>query len=219
MKKLILAIAAIVVAAIPLVAQDHQHAADPDKKMAGPGTLPSGWKGRLDSGDKTLAGVKAAQMGGGVHFMTGPAGIYYKPADKMTGAYEAHATFTQLVPADHPEAYGLFIGGANLDAAAQKYTYFIVRQDGKYMIKRRNGNDTPTVIDWTDSTAIKKADSSGKMSNTLAIEVGKDKVRFLVNGTEVSSVDAAKVDTAGTAGLRVNHNLNLHVEGFAAKAR
>ena len=38
------------------------------------------------------------------------------------------------------------------------------------------------------------------MSNTLAIEVGKDKVRFLVNGTEVTSVDAAKVDTAGTAG-------------------
>jgi hypothetical protein len=219
MKKISLAIAAIAVAALPLLAQDHQHAADPDKKMAGPGTLPSGWKGRLDSGDKSLAGVKAAAMGGGVHFMTGPAGIYYKPADKMTGAYEAHATFTQMVPADHPEAYGLFIGGANLDAAAQKYTYFIVRQDGKYMIKRRNGNDTPTVTDWTDSSAIKKADSSGKMSNTLAIEVGKDKVRFLVNGTEVSSVDAAKVDTAGTAGLRVNHNLNLHVEGFAAKAR
>jgi len=217
-KTLILAIAAVAVAALPLLAQDHQHAADPDKKMAGPGTLPSGWKGRLDSGDKSLAGVKAAQMGGGVHFMTGPAGIYYKPSDQMTGAYEAHATFTQMVPADHPEAYGLFIGGANLDAATQKYTYFIVRQDGKYMIKRRNGNDTPTVIDWTDSSAIKKADSSGKMSNTLAIEVGKDKVRFLVNGTEVTSVDAAKVDTAGTAGLRVNHNLNLHVEGFAAKA-
>ena len=86
------------------------------------------------------------------------------------------------------------------------------------MIKRRAGADTPTVVDWTDSAAIKKPDSSGKMSNTLSIEVGKDKVRFLVNGTEVTSVDAAKVDTAGTPGLRVNHNLNLHVEGFAVKA-
>ena len=54
------------------------------------------------------------------------------------------------------------------------------------MIKRRAGADTPTVVDWTDSAAIKKADASGKMSNTLAIEVGKDKVRFLVNGTEVT---------------------------------
>jgi hypothetical protein len=187
--------------------------------MAGPGSLPSGWKGRLDSGDKTLAGVKASPMGGGVHFMTGPAGIYYKPADKGTGAYETHATFTQMEPAAHPEAYGLFIGGANLDAAGQKYTYFIVRQDGKYMIKRRAGAETPTVMDWTDSAAIKKPDSGGKMTNTLSIEVGADKVRFLVNGTEVTSVDAAKVDTNGTPGLRVNHNLNLHVEGFAIKAR
>jgi hypothetical protein len=220
MKRLIFAIAVSgSLAAMPLVAQDHQHAADPDKKMAGPGTLPSGWKGRLDSDDKSLAGVKAAQMGGGVHFMTGPAGIYYKPADKMTGTYETHATFTQMEPAAHPEAYGLFIGGADLDGASQKYTYFIVRQDGKYMIKRRAGTQTPTVAEWTDNAAIKKADKSGKMSNTLAIEVGKDKVRFLVNGTEVTSVDAAKVDTSGTAGLRVNHNLNLHVEGFAAKAR
>ena len=222
MKKLILAVAAIgVTAAMPLLAQHPaQHGADPDKKMtAGPGTLPAGWKGRLDSGDKSLTGVKASPMGGGVHFMTGPAGIYYKPADKAAGAYETHATFTQMVPADHPEAYGLFIGGANLDAAAQKYTYFIIRQDGKFMIKRRAGAETPTVMDWTDHAAIKKADSSGKMSNTLAIEVARDKVRFLVNGTEVTAVDAAKVDTAGTPGLRVNHNLNLHVEGFAITTR
>ncbi len=221
MKTLTLAIGALGVAAMPLLAQHPaEHKADPDKKMtAGPGSLPSGWKGRLDSGDKSLAGVKAAQMGGGVHFMTGPAGIYYKPGDKMTGAYEAHATFTQMVPADHPEAYGLFIGGSDLEGAGQKYTYFIVRQDGKYMIKRRAGADTPTIVDWTDSAAIKKADSSGKMSNTLAVEVAKDKVRFLVNGTEATSVDAAKVDTAGIAGLRVNHNLNLHIEGFSAKSR
>lgn len=192
---------------------------DPDTKVAGGGRLPSGWKGRLDSGDTSLAGVKAMPMGGGMHFTTGPAGIYYKPADTMTGAYDAHATFTQMEPAAHPEAYGLFIGGADLEGAGQKYTYFIVRQDGKFMIKRRAGAATPTVTTWTDSAAIKKPDSAGKMTNMLAIEVGKDTVRFLVNGTEVTSVDAAKVDTAGTAGLRVNHNLNLHVEGFAVKAR
>ena len=219
MKKIILAIAAIALAAMPLVAQDHQHAADPDKKMAGPGTLPTGWKGRLDSGDKTMAGVKAMQMGGGVHFMTGPAGIYYKPGDKASGAYETSATFTQMAPAAHPEAYGLFIGGADLDGAAQKYTYFIVRQDGKYMIKRRAGNDTPTVVDWTDSAAIRKPGADGKMSNTLAVQVAADKVHFLVNGTEVTAVDASKVDTAGTPGLRVNHNLNVHIEGFATKTR
>ena len=217
MKRLIFAIAVVGVAAMPLTAQ-HEHQADPDKKVAGGGSLPAGWKGRAD-GTGSLAGVKVMPMGDGVHFMSGPAGIYYRPADKASGVYEARATFNQMAPAAHPEAYGLIIGGSDLEGAGQKYTYFLIRQDGKFMVKRRAGETTPTVADWTDNPAIKKADSSGKMSNTLSIEVGKDKVRFLVNGTEVTAVDADKVDTAGTTGLRVNHNLNLHVEGFAIKAR
>src|SRR5437660_823884 len=210
MKKIALAIAGMALAALPLLAQHPaEHGADPDKKMAGPGTLPSGWKGRLDSGDKSLAGVKASQMGGGVHFMTGPAGIYYKPADKGAGAYETHATFTQMEPAAHPEAYGLFIGGANLQGDAQKYTYFLIRQDGKFLIKKRDGAATPNVMSWTDHAAIKKADASGKMTNALSVEVGADKVRFLVNGTEVASQPKAQIETNGIAGLRVNHNLNV----------
>lgn len=220
MKTLLLAIAALGVAAMPIVAQQHpagQHQADPDKKVAGSGALPSGWKGRGDGG--SLAGVKVTPMGAGVHFMSGPAGIYYKPADKASGAYEAKATFTQMEPAAHPEAYGLIIGGSDLEAAGQKYTYFLIRQDGKFMIKRRAGDKTPTIADWTDNAAIKKPDSSGKMSNTLSIEVGKDKTRFLVNGTEVNSTDTAQLDAAGIAGLRVNHNLNVHVEGFTVKSR
>ena len=215
MKTLILAFAVAGVVAMPLVAQ---HQADPDHKVAGGGTLPSGWKGRAD-GTATLAGVKVMPMGGGVHFQSGPAGIYYRPADTASGAYEARATFTQMEPAAHPEAYGLIVGGSDLEGAGQKYTYFLIRQDGKYLIKRRSGDQTPTIADWTDNAAIKKADSSGKMSNTLAVEVARDTVRFLVNGTEVNAADTAQVDAAGIAGLRINHNLNVHVEGFAVKSR
>src|SRR5215212_1407427 len=102
MKTLLLAVAVAGIAAMPIVARQHdQHQADPDKKVAGGGTLPTGWKGRADSG--SLDGVKVMPMGGGIHFMSGPAGIYYKPTDKMSGAYEAKATFTQMVPAAHPE--------------------------------------------------------------------------------------------------------------------
>jgi hypothetical protein len=210
-KLFVVGLAALLTA--PLVAQ---HQSDPDKNVGGGGSLPAGWKARID-GSAPLAGVKMMPMGGGIHFMTGPAGIYYKPADKAAGAYTASATFTQMEPAAHPEAYGIIIGGSALEGAAQKYTYFVIRQDGKYLIKRRAGAETPTITDWTDNAAIKKADASGKMTNALSIDVGKDKVRFLVNGTEVTSAEPAKVDTDGIAGLRINHNLNVHVEGFGVK--
>src|SRR6478672_11482574 len=90
----------------PLLAQRQS---DPDKNVAGGGSLPAGWKARID-GSAPIAGVKVMPMGGGMHFMTGPAGIYYKPADKAAGAYTASATFTQMEPAAHPEAYGIIIG-------------------------------------------------------------------------------------------------------------
>lgn len=157
------------------------------------------------------------QMGGGLHFMTGPAGVYYRSADTKSGSYEVRASFTQMEPSAHPEAYGLFIGGSNLDGAAQKYTYFLVRQDGKFLIKRRAGDQTPTLVNWTDSTAVKKTDASTKGTNLLAITVAPDKVRFLVNGTEVGSTPTSQVDASGIAGLRINHNLNVHVEGLAVK--
>jgi hypothetical protein len=212
-----LMLGSVVLAATSLFAQQHQ--ADHDKPVAGGGTLPAGWKGRLDSGGASLAGVKVTPIGGALHFVSGAAGIYYRPTDAQTGAYAAAGTFTQMEPAAHPEAYGIFIGGADLDGPNQKYTYFLVRQDGKYLIKRRAGSSTPTIADWTDSSAIHKPDPSGKMRNTLAVEVGRDKVRFLVNGAEVLSTDNSKVDTAGIAGVRVNHNLNVNIEGFTVKPR
>ena len=217
MKQLLATATFVAFSAGILIAQQAQHAQhDPDKMMGG-GTLPAGWSARLDSGSTKPDGVQIMPMGGGMHFMSGPAGIYYKATDKASGAYTVTATFAQMAPAAHPEAYGLFIGGSNLDGPAQKYTYFLIRQDGKYLIKRRAGADTPTVVNWTDNAALKKADTSGKLTNTLAVKVASDKVSFLVNGTEVASVPASDVDANGIAGLRVNHNLNVHIDGFSVK--
>jgi hypothetical protein len=41
----------------------------------------------------------------------------------------------------------------------------------------------------------------------------------MVNGKTVHSLAASAVDTKGIAGLRVNHNLNLHVASFAVHPR
>ena len=220
MKRFLVAATFVALGLGVLTAQETQHQQhtnpDPDKMVAG-GALPAGWSVRLDSGSLKPEGVKVMQMGSGIHFMSGPAGIYYRAADKASGKYSVTASFAQMAAAAHPEAYGLIIGGSDLEGPNQKYTYFLIRQDGRYLIKKRAGTETPTITNWTENAAVKKIDGAGKATNALTVNVAADKVHFLVNGTEVGSAPLDQVDTNGIAGLRVNHNLNVHIEGFSVK--
>jgi hypothetical protein len=181
----------------------------------GGGVLPEGWKHRFDLTEMKLEHVRFQNMGTGMHVTTGPPGIFYNPSTTATGTYTVKATFTQLAKGDHREGYGPFIGGADLEAAGQRYTYFLLRQDGKFLIKQREGVNTKGTVDWTAHPSIKMFAADDKnMTNELAIEVGADTVRFLINGTEVASKPRTEIDTDGIVGLRINHNLNLHIEGF-----
>ena len=181
-----------------------------------PGTqLPAGWHVRLDKADASTAEVKFATMGSGYHVTLGPAAVFYNPTHTAKGEYRARATFTQTRPSQHPEAYGLVVGARNLDGPKQDYLYFLVRQDGKFLVKHRAGAETHTLFDWTEHSAVAKAGSSGKMTNELAIEAGAHGARFLVNGTEVAKLDRGpNLNTDGIVGLRVNHNLDVHIDNF-----
>lgn len=217
--RLMLWTACALAAAVALVqAQPAQQHNDHDQHMEkGGGSIPAGWSARLDNGSTKAEGVRFTPMGSGVHFISGPAGIYWKPEMRKSGSYEVSATFTLMEPSEHPEGYGLIFGGSDLAGAAQKYTYFLVRQDGRFLIKRRNGTSTPTVTDWTANAAIVKTAGDTQGENRLTVAVTPDTVRFLVNGKEVGTAAASQVDTNGLVGLRVNHNLNVHVEGFGVK--
>ena len=178
-------------------------------------TLPSGWQARADRANAQMQNVKFVTMGDGYHVTLGPSVILYNPKQRAEGAYRARATFTQTKAPQHPEAYGLLLGGQNLDAANQDYLYFLVRGDGKFLVKHRAGAETHTLFDWTEHAAVKRADAAGKATNTLAFEATAKGARFLVNGTEVAKLPrAAQLNTDGVVGLRVNHNLDVHVSGF-----
>ena len=189
---------------------------DPDKSVAGGGKLPAGWSGYADKG-QPLTNVKFEKMGDGWHFTLGPAVVVYEPSNTAKGNYHAVATFTQTKPAAHAEGYGLFIGGKDLQTGTPTYTYFLVRQDGQFIIKQFTGSAAPVFVSsaWTPSDAVTKPDASGKLTNELAIGVSGGKASFTVNGKEVFSADASKIATDGIVGLRVNHNLDVHVAGFA----
>lgn len=194
--------------------------ADPDRTVAGGGTFPPGWNVRTEPNRQTgqpapLANVKFTNMGpGGLHATVGPAAIYWRNQDTISGTYHVVAKMIQMKNPAHPEAFGIFIGGKNLADSTQTYTYLLVRPiDGMYSIRRRTGYTTrPTaVVEWTASDAVTKADSTGNASNELSVEVRGGKAKFMVNGKEVYTGDAANLDVNGVVGYRVNHNLDVHL--------
>jgi hypothetical protein len=179
--------------------------------------LPSGWTARPDDGSDPTK-IRFATMEPGYHLTLGPATILYRAKDLAEGPFHTLATFHQMKKPRHPEGYGLFIGGKQLEGKDQTYTYFLVREDGAYLIKQRKGDSTSEVTKgWTPSSAVKKADAQGKATNLLEIDAKQDpkKVDFRINGQSVYSAPADRMDLIGIVGLRVNHTLDVHIEGFA----
>jgi hypothetical protein len=200
--------------ATPLLAQDTTHArhGDHENAVQGGGTLPQGWMARTDEGP--ITNVKMQEMAPGWHLTLGPAVILYRPGDHAEGPVHAITKIHLFPSSSHEEGYGLFFGGQNLQGPNQSYTYFLVRGDGKYLVKRRNGTSTTPVVDWTDNEAITRISAAGPVTNEISFQVGRDSVSFMVNGKTVTTLPASQVDTKGVVGIRANHNLNLHVESL-----
>ena len=211
------------VLATPLFAQGNP--ADPDKKVTGGGSMPPGWFARLEDSTASIANVKFATMGNGLHFTTGPAGIYWRDADAVPGSFHTLATFTQTKAPTHPEAYGIFVAGKNLKGGNASYVYLIVRGDGMFSIRQGGAAGTPSSNltqggnrnGWLANDAVVKQDSTGKATNMLEIagNAATKKLTFKVNGKQVAELDAPGGNVAGIVGIRMNHNLDVHVEGFA----
>src|SRR5205809_5849302 len=85
-------------AAAGAVAQDH----DPDAKIAGGGTLPTGWRARTDK-NRPLADAKIQTMGTGLHATLGPAVILWRDRELGAGNSPVAARFTQTGNPRPPE--------------------------------------------------------------------------------------------------------------------
>jgi hypothetical protein len=182
---------------------------------------PKGWMVRADKStsatDPDAAGtVKFVTMGNGFHATTPQAAVFWNPANTMTGNYSLKGTFTLTKPSGHTNYYGLVFGGSALEGAKQSYNYFLVAQDGTWLIKHREGEVTSDIAPKTANAAVTKPDAKGSSVNALEVRVGADKIEYLVNGTSVHSTPKANVRTDGIYGMRVNHLLDVHVEGFSA---
>jgi hypothetical protein len=183
---------------------------------------PKGWRVRVDrsteASDPDASGaIKFVTMGAGFHATNPQAAVYWNPASTATGAYTLKGTFTLMRPSGHVNYYGLVFGGSALEGAQQSYLYFVVAQNGTWLIKRRDGEATSNVAPKTPNDAVKKPEADGKSTNALEVRVGADKVDFVVNGTVVHSEPktGALAKTDGIYGIRVNHLLEVQVDGLA----
>jgi hypothetical protein len=182
---------------------------------------PAGWKMRVDrspsASDPDAAGaIKFVAMGSGFHATNPQAATYFNPANTVTGNYSLKGSFTLVKPSGHINYYGLVFGGADLAAANQSYLYFLVAQDGSWIVKHRAGEATHDVAKGP-SQAVKKPDATGKSTNALEVRATADKLEFLVNGTTVHSMPKSGMAarTNGVWGIRINHLLEVHVDGLS----
>jgi hypothetical protein len=206
MKRFVCSAVLVLMAAVALVAQ-----------------TPAGWKQRLDrstsASDPDAAGtVKFVTMGNGFHATNPQAAVYWNPANNATGNYTVKGTFRLVKPSNHTNYYGLVFGGSDLEGPNQRYIYFTVAQDGTWLLKRRDGDaSAPTIAEKMANAAIKKPGADGTSVNELEVRVQASKIDYVVNGTVVHSTPKTGMTavTDGIAGIRVNHMLEVHIDGFA----
>lgn len=189
--------------------------ADPDRATGG-GGAPAGFMARVDSNPNQPIGDmnRASYTRAGDMWVvkTGPHHLVWAPGDSASGNYTVTARLQQMENPSHREAYGVFVGGRNLDRSAQQYLYFVVGGTGEYMISRRDSTKVTQLKSWTANNAVPKRDSTGKADQTLAIRVAADSVRFMINDTQVAALPKSGLPTDGVAGIRIGHNLHLTVQ-------
>lgn len=191
---------------------DTTGSAAPTAQQPAPAASAPAWRTN-PAGGVTITQGEATVIETGPHTILWPEG-----AAELAPPYSVRASLRKRAGRLH-EGYGLIFGGTSLEGgeAEQRYSYFLIRGDGSFLIKRRDGAQTPVVRDWTrDPDVARDADGEGRY-NDLEVRVGADSVSFLVNGGEVATVAASELSVRGRAGLRIAHDVVVEAQGFTAE--
>jgi hypothetical protein len=225
--RIVRATAAACVAAAMAITYVQAQQQDADRKVAGGGVTAKGWQGKEDAGNKqglTVSDSKFASEGSGFRLTTGPAALYWNPANTGKGDYSVKATFTEAKQTyNHPHPFGVFIGGAGLDSATPQALYCAAYRNGTFIIRGFSGGKRFDVVAKpTPNAAVKTAAAEAEVVQDVSWNVKGDKLECVVNGTAVWSGTKADVtgdgkltSTDGITGIRVSHNSDAMVTGFA----
>jgi hypothetical protein len=203
---------------------------DPARKVPGGGISAPGWQGKIDAGEATkgsaLNDSKFEMKGSEITIATGPASIFWNPADAQTGDYTVSATFTEpqyMSSNDHPHPYGVFMAGNKLDTEQPTLLYCAAYGNGNYIVRAFPTTYAPAGNRRaTTSEAVHKAADKGQaVTQEIKMSLKGSRVSCTINGTEVGSWDKADLVGAGKlesvegmAGIRVAHNVDVKVTNF-----
>ena len=127
-------IACICTTGVAACAQDAE--APPGETTVEAEPTPGGYTVRLDSERSDPGQFELSREDPNLRILTGPTGIAYRAQDQITsGDFEVSATFVQYgAPLGYREAYGIFVGGRELEGEDLEYTYLLIRPTGDYLV-------------------------------------------------------------------------------------
>jgi len=176
---------------------------------------PAGWQMRVDQSANAadpddVPEVTFPEVSNGFRVDTGPAVTLWHPDNTASGSFTLKGTFTMHEPSSHANYYGLVYGGGDLAGPSQNYLYFLVAQNGTFLVKHRANDDTTHDVQArTEHSAVATPGDNGHSTNVLEVRVNANQTEFVINGTVVHTAPksgmAARSD--GTWGVRVNHVL------------
>jgi hypothetical protein len=183
---------------------------------------PQGWRMRVDESTSAedpddRPDLKVATVGSGMRITGGPAGTFWNPSNAVTGNWTARANFTLMKPSSHTNYYGLIFGGRDIEGPKQTYVYFLVAQNGTYIIRRRVGEQVTDVQGRMTHAAIQRPDANGRSVNALEVRVAGNTVSYVINGMVVHTAPKGNLVTDGLVGVRINHALDVQMEGFTVQ--
>jgi hypothetical protein len=205
---------------------------DAARKVPGGGINAPGWKGKIDAGEassgSTVNDSKFDMKGSDITINSGPATIYWNPANAQTGDYTVSATFTEaefMSSMSHSHPYGVFIGGNDLDSDNPTLLYCTPYGDGRFIVRAFPTTFAPPGPSGrrpTASDAVHKAAGKGEaVTQEVSMSVKGSQVTCSINGTTVATftkddlVGEGKLKSVeGTPGIRVAHNVDVKVTNF-----
>ena len=171
--------------------------------------LSAGWVTQFDAPDEKPEQRRILAHADALEVKPGPNVNLWHPELAASGNFRLSADVTHLDSGLHPHGAGLTVGGSDALGKSQRYTYFLVRCDGKFLIKTRDGDDYPEIVPWTEHRAVSPEDKKGVTKNRLTIEALAEDVRFLVNGSEVHRAKRKDLPVDGGFGFRLVHDTHV----------